>query len=57
MTSYRLWTLTCDGCGSIFDCGSPYGLADVKRQARNYGRSVGRTKDDEDYCGGERCRG
>lgn len=50
MTAYRLWTLTCDGCGQIWDDGSPYSLEDVKRGARSAGWSTGRLRSDEDLC-------
>lgn len=50
MSAYRLWTLTCDGCGQIYDDGTPYSLATVKANARRYGWRTGRTKTDEDLC-------
>ncbi|MPV50095.1 hypothetical protein GCG21_08760 [Pseudactinotalea sp. HY160] len=50
MSAYRLWTLTCDGCGQIWDDGSPYSLGIVKLNARRSGWRTGQTKDDNDHC-------
>lgn len=37
MTSYRFVTLTCDGCGEIFDPGTARTVSDCRRYARAYG--------------------
>ncbi len=50
MTAYRMWTLTCDVCGEIYDDGQPDRLATVKANARRYGWRTGRRREDEDLC-------
>jgi len=34
MTAYRFVTLTCDGCGEIFDSGDSRSVRDARAQAR-----------------------
>ena len=50
MSAYRMWTLTCDGCGEVYDIGEDYSLAVVKSIARRAGWRTGRTRVDEDLC-------
>ena len=50
MTAYQVWTLTCNGCGRIFDNGSAYSLVEVKRDARDCGWRTGMTRRDDDFC-------
>lgn len=50
MSAYRMWTLTCDGCGEVHDDGAPYSLATVKASARRRGWRTGQTRHDEDLC-------
>lgn len=54
MTAFRLWTLTCDGCGEIHDSGRGFTLTDEKRHARAEGWQTGNTARDEDRC--PKCR-
>lgn len=55
MTAHRFWTLTCNGCGEIWDCGTPASLSECKKRARSAGWSTDRIQRDEDLC--SRCVG
>lgn len=50
MSAYRLWTLTCDWCGEIFDADTSGSLADARQDARQCGWRTGKTQRDNDYC-------
>lgn len=50
MSAYRFWTLTCDGCGEIWDYGTATTIRECKASARRNGWSTGRTKQDDDLC-------
>lgn len=50
MSAYRLWTLTCDGCGEIFDVGIQTTVTSCKKEARRYGWATGRNRFDDDFC-------
>lgn len=39
MTAYRMWTLTCDGCGEIHDSGQSFTKRDAERTAKREGWS------------------
>lgn len=50
MTAYRFWTLTCDGCGEVWDYGIAPKVRDAKASARRNGWETGRTRQDTDRC-------
>lgn len=51
MSAYRMWTLTCDGCGEVFDSGAGFRLRDERARARREARwRTGQTRKDGDYC-------
>ena len=50
MTAYRFVTLTCDGCGEIWDHGIAVTFAEARGFARLSGWSFVR-EGSQDYCG------
>ena len=50
MSAYRKWTLTCNGCGGVFDHGVHFTASSCKAAARASGWKTGRNKFDKDYC-------
>lgn len=51
MSAYRFVTLTCDGCGEIWDEGYETRTVNArKRAARRGWRVVGKGRDARDYC-------
>lgn len=50
MSAYRFWTLTCDGCGEVFDVGIQPTVTGCKKEARRHGWLTGRNRFDDDFC-------
>lgn len=50
MSAERSWTLTCDGCGEIFDSGFNPTAKECRQIARYYGWATGVGRHRNDFC-------